>query len=156
MKLIQDELEFFSNRISAFYRGINADAEIPIESPCRRQCEGTWQRMCCPLREDTFDSGSCLFVIELAKSINEKNVENVTCAPLGRRSGAGMKFLSNLFVQIEATDRKRARKYHLPQTGDDWGYKVGLLKPWWAEIDIDGLPASRFVLNCHFNTNGIR
>jgi hypothetical protein len=88
--------------------------------------------MCSPLREDTFDSGSCLLVIELAKSINEKNVENVTCAPLGRRSGAGMEFLSNLFVQIEATDRGGHRKSHLRQTGDGWGYEVCLLKPWRA------------------------
>jgi len=66
--------------------------------PLRRNDRLRWKRMGLSLRESSFRRRAYAHTVQLAKHIDDEDIEYVACAILPLRSGTGMKLLRHLLI----------------------------------------------------------
>ena len=79
--------------------------DCKLRLPLCRNLNGRRKGMGSVFLEHLFRRRSNFLPVQLAEHVDQQNVENVSGAASRVRPGACMEFLSDLFAQIEATDR---------------------------------------------------
>jgi hypothetical protein len=93
--------------------------------------------------------------VQLAQQANQQNVQHIAGARLRIWPGAGVQLLGNLFIQIQATNRRRCPQPHCGESSNRWLHQIHGARSCCPQIDINGLPCTGSILDSEFQSNHI-
>jgi hypothetical protein len=107
------------------------------------------------LRECSFRRRACAHTVQLAKHIDDEDIEYVACAILPLRSGTGVKLLRHLLIDPKTAHLVGDGKAHFRHTLNGGPHQVYVTCFARTEIHINGLPCPCFVFHGNFDPDGV-